>query len=115
MENIAKKKSSYDLLSSLYKARGKAGASSRNVRAQRASENRQLSRMDEVSKRRRMPLSPLADENVDVEDVTAGKNGKRYAKMPAAFDCTCAEAERFFQAAILVHQSNVLLKLSKRA
>jgi len=110
MENIAKKKSSYDLLSSLYKARGKAGASSRNVRAQRASENRQLSRMDEVSKRRRMPLSPLADENVNVEAVTADKNGKD-AKMPAAFDCTCAEAERFFQAA--VRQSNVLLKFSK--
>lgn len=83
MENIATKKSSYDLLSSLYKARGKSGASSRNVRAQRANENRQLSRMDEVSKRRRMPLSPLADENVDNEAVTAEKNGKHvYAKMP---------------------------------
>ena len=76
MENIATKKSSYDLLSSLYKARGKSGASSRNVRAQRASENRQLSRMDAVSKRRRMPLSPLADENVDNGAVTAEKNGK---------------------------------------
>lgn len=93
MENIATKKSSYDLLSSLYKARGKSGASSRNVRAQRASENRQLSRMDEVSKRRRMPLSPLADENVDNEAVTAGKNGKHaFAKMSAAFGC--AEAKR---------------------
>lgn len=81
MENIATKKSSYDLLSSLYKVRGKSGASSRNVRAQRANENRQLSRMDEVSKRRRMPLSPLVDENVDNEAVTAEKNGKRvYAK-----------------------------------
>ena len=87
MENIATKKSSYDLLSSLYKSRGKSGASSRNVRAQRANENRQLSRMDEVSKRRRMPLSPLADENMDNEAVTAGKNGKHvYAKIPVAFD-----------------------------
>jgi len=112
MENIATKKSSYDFLSSLYKARGKSGASSRNVRAQRASENRQLSRMDEVSKRRRMPLSPLADENVDDEAVTVGKNGKHaYAKMPAAFDCPAAE--QFFQAA--VRQSNALLKLSKHA
>ena len=87
MENIATKKSSCDLLS-LYKARGKSGASSRNVRAQRASENRQLSRMDEVSKRRRMPLSPLADENVDDEAVTTGKNGKHalWEKMSAAFD-----------------------------
>ena len=76
MENIATKKSSYDLLSSLYKARGKSGATSRNVRAQLVSENRQLSRMEEISKRRRMPLSPLADANVDDEAVTAGKNGK---------------------------------------
>lgn len=81
MENIATKKFTYDHVSS-YKARGKLGASSRNVRAQRASENRQLSRMDEVSKRRRMPLSPLPDENVDDKAViTAGKNGKHfYAK-----------------------------------
>jgi len=95
MENIATKKSSYDLLSSLYKARGKSGASSRNVRAQRASENRQLSRMDEVSKRRRMPLSPLADENVDNEAVTARKNGK-----PVNILCknvsSIWEAKRFF-------------------
>lgn len=62
MENIATKKFSYDHLTS-YKTRGKLGASNRNVRVQRANENRHLSRMDEVSKRRRMPLSPLVDEN----------------------------------------------------
>lgn len=64
MEKIAAKKFNYDHQSS-YKCRGRLGASTnRNVRAQRASENRHLSRMDEVSKRRRMPLSPLVDENV---------------------------------------------------
>ena len=63
MENIAAKKFNYDHVSS-YKTRGRLGASNRNVRVQRANENRHLSRMDEVSKRRRMPLSPLAAENV---------------------------------------------------
>jgi len=36
--------------------------------------------MDEVSKRRRMPLSPLADENVDDEAVTVGKNDVKQDK-----------------------------------
>lgn len=63
MENIAKKKFAYDHASS-YKSRGRLGISNRNVRAQRASESRHQTRMDELSKRRRMPLSPLADENV---------------------------------------------------
>ena len=78
MEKIAAKKFNYDHQSS-YKCRGRLGASTnRNVRAQRASENRHLSRMDEVSKRRRMPLSPLVDENVsdttnsEMETKTAG-------------------------------------------
>ncbi|XP_015767082.1 PREDICTED: uncharacterized protein LOC107345681 isoform X3 [Acropora digitifera] len=63
MEKIATKKFNYDRQSS-YKTRGKLGScTNRNVRVQRASENRHLSRMDEVSKRRRMPLSPLVDEN----------------------------------------------------
>lgn len=75
MENIATKKFVYDHVSS-YKARGKSGASSRNVRVQRASENRQRSRMDEVSKRRRMPLSPLADENAVDKGLIAEENGK---------------------------------------
>lgn len=75
MENIATKKFTYDHASS-YKSRGKMGTASRNVRAQRASENRHLSRMDEVAKRRRMPLSPLVDENVEDKGETAGKNGK---------------------------------------
>ena len=63
MENIATKKFTYDHVST-YKARGRLGVSNRNVRAQRASENRHQSRMDEITKRRRMPLSPLADDNV---------------------------------------------------
>ena len=63
MEKIATKKFNYDRQSS-YKTRGKLGScANRNVRAQRASENRHLSRMDEVSKRRRMPLSPSVDDN----------------------------------------------------
>lgn len=61
---------------SSYKARGAVGASDRNVRAQRASEKRHLSRMDEVSKRRRMALSPLADENAVEKCAIAGENGK---------------------------------------
>ncbi|XP_078360914.1 uncharacterized protein LOC144645274 isoform X3 [Oculina patagonica] len=79
MENIATKKFTYDHASS-YKSRGKIGAASRNVRAQRASENRLLNRMDEVAKRRRMPLSPLVDENVEDKDVTAGKNDEKHDK-----------------------------------
>lgn len=77
MENIATKKFTYDHLSS-YKTRGKLGASNRDVRSQRAKENRHLSRMDEVLKRRRMPLSPLADENVvdAVNNEVEAKNGK---------------------------------------
>lgn len=79
MENIAAKKITYNHLSS-YKTRGKLGASNRNVRAQRVNENRHLSRIDEVSKRRRIPLSPMADENVadDINNATEFKNGKRY-------------------------------------
>lgn len=40
--------------------------------------------MDEVSKRRRMPLSPLADENVDNEAVTAEKNDVKQDKVANA-------------------------------
>lgn len=94
MENIATKKFTYDHASA-YKSRGKIGASNRNVRAQRASENRHLSRMDEVSKRRRMPLSPLVDENLDDKGITAGKNGKHANYIGSILDC--ARAKRFYQ------------------
>ena len=72
MENIAKKKFAYDHASS-YKSRGRLGISNRSVRAQRASENRHQTRMDELSKRRRMPLSPLADEHV-IDNSSAAKS-----------------------------------------
>ena len=75
MEDIARKKFTYDHVSS-YKARGKVRASDRNFRAQRASEKRHLSRMDAISKQRRMPLSPLVDENVVDKCTKAGENGK---------------------------------------
>ncbi|XP_022798133.1 uncharacterized protein LOC111336320 isoform X2 [Stylophora pistillata] len=82
MEDIARKKFTYDHVSS-YKARGKVGASDRNFRAQRASEKRHLSRMDAISKRRRMPLSPLADENVVDKCTTAGENGDELQDKPS--------------------------------
>ena len=78
MENIAKKKFAYDHASS-YKSRGRLGISNRNVRAQRASENRHQTRMDELSKRRRMPLSPLADENVIDSSAAKSTSGELQA------------------------------------
>ena len=76
MENIATKKFKYDHTSS-YKSRGRSGISNRVVRAQRANEKRHVSRMDEISKRRRMPLSSLVDDNVvDVKDKET--NGKHW-------------------------------------
>ena len=82
MEKIATKKFNYDRQSS-YKTRGKLGScTNRNVRVQRASENRHLSRMDEVSKRRRMPLSPLVDENTaDSSKTTFATNNTNAGKL----------------------------------
>ena len=82
MEKIATKKFNYDRQSS-YKTRGKLGScTNRNVRVQRASENRHLSRMDEVSKRRRMPLSPLVDENTaDSSKSTFATNNTNAGKL----------------------------------
>ena len=66
---------------SAYKGQGIKGDlfANRLLRANRVQEERKKSRVDEMNKRRRLPMSPLQDINVTVSETSMNSNkGKAY-------------------------------------